>query len=99
MPINGTKINPRILTDDELREIRDCWGMGVPLRTMASQYGLTELDLRSQLGEPARRTIPEPPPDHRALIGPTQVDQMRERKRQLLALKQMIKEREGRTDG
>jgi len=59
MPTNGKKINPRILRDDELREIRDCWGMGVPLRTMASQYAITELDLRSQLGEPARRRIPE----------------------------------------
>jgi hypothetical protein len=46
-----------------------------------------------------RQTIPEPPAEHRRLIGPAEVAQMRERRRQLQALREMIADREGRHDG
>ena len=46
-----------------------------------------------------RQTIPEPPAEHRRLIGPREIAQMRERRRQLQALREMIAAMEGRTDG
>jgi len=41
------------LTHDELDEVRDCWGMGVPLPMLAAQQYMTEQELRVQLREPA----------------------------------------------
>ena len=45
-----------------------------------------------------RQPIPEPPAEHRGLIGPREIAQMRERKRQLQALREMIAAMEGRRD-
>jgi hypothetical protein len=46
-----------------------------------------------------RRTVPEPPAEHRALIGPREIAQMTDRKRQIALLREMIAVREGREDG
>ena len=46
-----------------------------------------------------RQTIPDPPAEHRRLIGPREIAQMRERRRQLQAIKALIADREGRHDG
>ena len=91
--------NTHSLTAKDIVEIRTDWGMGVPLSTLAKQRGLTEKQLRQQLGVATAHTIPEPPADKRELIGPAEVAQMRERKRQLQALREIIADREGRRDG
>lgn len=67
---------PKELTADELDEIRNAWGFGVPLSILARQRGIDEQELRRQLG------LPEA-----VLIGLEQVQQMREKRRQLEALK------------
>lgn len=46
-----------------------------------------------------RRTAPEPPADKRGLIGPREVAQMTDRKRQIAALRAMIAAKEGSDDG
>ena len=46
-----------------------------------------------------RQAIPEPPAEHRRLIGPREIAQMTDRKQQLQALREMIADREGRNDG
>ena len=48
------------LTVDQIAEVRDCWGMGVPLKMLAKQRDITERQLRLQLGEPQWTTTPEP---------------------------------------
>ena len=80
MITNIDPFQPKSLSVAELQETRDCWGMGVPLRTLARHRGITELELRIQLGGHTRWPIPEPPPEHRELIEPLQFEQMRERK-------------------
>ncbi len=64
------------LTPDELSEVRDCWGMGVPLSILARQRGIDEQELRRQLGLPDA-----------ALIGVREVRQMADKRRQLEALR------------
>ncbi len=91
--------NTHSLTAKDIVEIRTDWGMGVPLSTLAMQRDITEKSLRQQLGLTTSRTIPEPPAEHRGLIGPVEVAQMADRKQQLQALRTMIAEREGREDG
>lgn len=75
------------LSPEQLAEIRDCWGMGVPLPILAGQHGLTENELRRQLHETPRRA-PEPPTGKRGLIRPEHIRQMADRQRQLQALRQ-----------
>jgi hypothetical protein len=45
------------------------------------------------------QTISEPPAEHRGLIGPREIAQMTDRKRQIALLREMIAVREGREDG
>lgn len=76
----------RKLSPDELDEIRNSWGCGVPLQLLATQHGVTENELRRQLGIPPRRA-PEPPAGERGLIRPEHLEQMRRRKEILTALR------------
>lgn len=46
-----------------------------------------------------RRPVPEPPAEQRALIGPREIAQMADRRRQIALLRKMIADREGRDDG
>lgn len=73
------------LTSEELAEVRDCWGMGVPLSILARQRDIDEQELRRQLGLPDA-----------ALIGLREVQQMKEKRRQLEALREIFG---GRRDG
>ena len=88
IPTDGDDATPdtRLSTAD-IANIRHAWAMGVPLAIVARQYELAESDLRRHLGLPA--DVP---------IGPTHIQQMRERRRQIAALRQMIAESEGRSD-
>jgi hypothetical protein len=74
------------LSPEQLAAIRDCWGMGVKLRTLAAQHGLTEAELLVQLRK-HRRPMIEPPAGQRGSLGLEHIQQMRERRRQLQALK------------
>lgn len=75
------------LTPEQLAEIRDCWGMGVSLRTLATQHGVTECELQRKLGIPPRRA-PEPPAGKGGLIGPEHIQQMNRRKAMLKTLRE-----------
>ena len=86
MSTNGRDVNPKKLTPEELKEVRNSWGFGVPLGMLAKPHGITEQELRQQLGVATSRAIPEPPVQHRGLIGPNEVAQMADRKRQLQTL-------------
>ena len=66
----------KTLTPEQIRDARNAWAMGVPLAIVARQYAIDESHLGRHLGLPA--DVP---------IGPTHVDQMRERRRQLEALR------------
>ena len=73
------------LTADEITGVRNAWGCGVPLSLLARQRGIDEQELRRQLGLPDA-----------ALIGLREVQQMREKRRQLEALREIFG---GRLDG
>jgi hypothetical protein len=62
-------------------------GDKMPVDDPEMHPGAIESELRRQLGT-HRRRAPEPPVEERVLIGPEHVQQMRERKRQLQALKE-----------
>lgn len=48
------------LTADEISGIRNAWGCGVPLKMLARQRGISERELRLQIGEPQWTPTPEP---------------------------------------
>ncbi len=73
------------LTSDEIADVRNAWGFGVPLSILARQRGIDEQELRRQLG------LPEA-----VLIGLREVQQMKEKRRQLEALREIFG---GRLDG
>jgi hypothetical protein len=75
------------LTPEQLAEIRDCWGMGVSLRFLATQFGVPECELRQQLGATPRRA-PEPPAGEGGLIEPKHIQQMAKRKAMLKTLRE-----------
>ena len=52
-------MNSQYIDQDTLDEIRNAYGMGVSLKTLAAQLGTTEDALRRLLGLPAWK--PEPP--------------------------------------
>lgn len=45
------------LTPDQLADVRNAWGFGVPLETLAPQVGLSVDELRIELGQPAWRPV------------------------------------------
>jgi hypothetical protein len=88
IPADDQNGHTKQLTSDEIADDRNAWGCGVPLSILASQRDIDEQEHRRQLG------LPEP-----ALIGLREVQQMREKRRQLEALRKMIAERENRSNG
>lgn len=72
----------RILSEAEKLDAKNAIGCGVPRRVVAASYSLTEDQLRKQIGD-RKAPIPDPP----ALIGPDEIAQMRERKKQLRDLR------------
>ena len=88
IPADDQNGHTKQLTSDEIAGVRNAWGCGVPLSLLARQRGIDEQQLRRQLGLPDA-----------ALIGLREVQQMREKRRHLAALRLMIAERENRNDG
>jgi hypothetical protein len=62
-------------------------GDKMPSDDPVEQPGNVEAELQRQLAA-HRRRAPDPPIEQRALIGPAEIEQMRERKKQLQALRE-----------
>jgi hypothetical protein len=50
----------KILTPEQLDEVRDLWGSGVPLVRLATKFGLALAELEQQLSEHRRQRCGEP---------------------------------------
>ena len=88
IPADDQNGHTKQLTSDEIAGVRNAWGCGVPLSLLARQRGIDEQEHRRQLGLPDA-----------AFIGLREVQQMREKRRQLEALRLMIAKRENRNNG
>jgi hypothetical protein len=88
IPADDQNGHTKQLTSDEIADDRKAWRCGVPLSIIARRRDIDEQEHRRQLG------LPES-----VLIGLREVRQMREKRRQLEAVRQIIADRENRTDG
>lgn len=79
IPADDQNGQTKQLTSDEIADVRNAWGFGVPLSILARQRDIDEQALRRQLG------LPEA-----ALIGLREVRQMKEKQRQLEALREIF---------
>lgn len=58
--IHGEPSRAKILSPEELDEVRDLWGCGVPLSRLATKFGLALAELERQLAEHRRLRFSEP---------------------------------------
>ncbi len=55
--IHGEPSRAKILSPEELDEVRDLWGCGVPLSRLATKFGLALAELERQLAEHRRQRV------------------------------------------